>query len=345
MTSIDRLRVKVHNSPYRLGPLISTHPKGFTLVELLVVVVIVAILSSLSLAGLTTARARAKYTKTESTIRKIHEIIMPHYEDFIDRNNCPQLQNTPPGTGALRPSDLVRRRRAVATELPDSWLDLVDRYDATLNRFKFNNVSVDRESAVTRSLRTVFEDESVTVENAKNAAPESLYAVVMYGGFADPNIASHFRSDEFSDSNDNNLMEFIDGWGQPIHFLRWAPGFVSRYQPAGDNSHDAFDRATEDPFARKTLFPLVYSVGPDGAPGINARTDDVSGGNVNFSWHRVLYDPWFVTRNDGFLMRGDDVNTAVRIPIAPHYTTEFGADDPSSPAGKNDNLFSHSMSR
>ena len=52
---------------------------GFTLVELMVVIVIISILSALTLSGLAGARQRAKIDKTKSTIRKLHEIVIPQY--------------------------------------------------------------------------------------------------------------------------------------------------------------------------------------------------------------------------------------------------------------------------
>ena len=58
---------------------------GFTLVELLVVIVILSILSALSLAGIQSARARGRVAKTQSTIRKISEMILPYYELYETR--------------------------------------------------------------------------------------------------------------------------------------------------------------------------------------------------------------------------------------------------------------------
>lgn len=317
------------------------NPRAFTLVELLAVIMIIGIVSSLSLAGLVTARTRAKYTKTESTIRKIHEIIMPHYEEFLNRGVSP-LENASGFTGAT----LVSRRRAIALELPDSWVDMKDRWSEDPPgsgdfRFSYQGVTVDRESTSTRVLRPRFADQSLTQGNVKFADSEALYAVVMYGGFANPDIVAHFRADEFSDVNNNGLKEFIDGWGQPIRFLRWAPGFVSRYQPVGDTSHDAFDLGNVDPLASQTLFPLVFSAGPDGEAGIQGRANDVNaGGSILFSYHRVLYDPWFVSRGGGFLKRNGSV-----IPISADYQAAFGHDLDPDLDTENDNLFSHSMSR
>jgi hypothetical protein len=123
---------------------------------------------------------------------------------------------------------------------------------------------------------------------------ECLWALVIRGGFADPGIVEHFRESEFGDKDRNGSPEFIDGWGNPIRFLRWAPAFVSRYQPeaAATMSHDAFDRYGRDPLALTTLFPLIFSCGPDGQPDIVCR--DAEG---QFSYPRVAFDPYFATRS------------------------------------------------
>ena len=58
---------------------------GFTLVELLVALVIVSILAALSLSGLAVVRRRAKEDATRTTIRKIREVIVPMYENYLDK--------------------------------------------------------------------------------------------------------------------------------------------------------------------------------------------------------------------------------------------------------------------
>ena len=62
-----------------------------TLVELLVVVTVIAILSSLTLSGLLVARGNAQIAKTSSTIRKLNEVILPYYEEYESR--VPSLQS------------------------------------------------------------------------------------------------------------------------------------------------------------------------------------------------------------------------------------------------------------
>ena len=79
---------------------------------------------------------------------------------------------------------------------------------------------------------------------------ECLYLIVTLAGGEDARRSS--PPDEVADTDGNGLPEFIDGWGRPIFFLRWAPGFNdSDLQPnifsaadasaAAQQDHDPFD--------------------------------------------------------------------------------------------------------
>jgi prepilin-type N-terminal cleavage/methylation domain-containing protein len=268
--------------------------RAFTLIELLVSLAIIAILSSLTLAGLTVARQRVKRDRTELTIRKIHEVIMPHYERFRTRKFPLVPYLIPASAPLVKPAEqiaqLVTKRRALVLEMPDGWADLLDSGTANSTPSRALN-PIPHYSAITRRLQQMAKD---AYKPGPFSDAECLWAMVIRGGFADPGIVEHFREDEFGDKDKNGAREFIDGWGNPIRFLRWAPAFVSRYQPPAGTatmSHDAFDPGGRDPLARTTLFPLVFSTGPDEQPSIACR--DAEG---SFSYPRVAFDPYFATR-------------------------------------------------
>jgi prepilin-type N-terminal cleavage/methylation domain-containing protein len=266
---------------------------GFTLVELLVTLTIIAILGSLTLAGLAVARQRVKIARTESTIRKIHEAVMPHFERLLTRST-PSLRapldspNTVANSIRDKCMGLLAKRRIMALELPDGWRDLVDD---DLNSLPVYDSGID--TALSTRMKQIANPPPTDLSNSD---AECLWAGVMQGGFADPAIVAHFREDEFADRNGNGRFEFIDAWSNPIRFLRWAPAFVSRYQPVPANpasstetrSHDSFDLAGVDPLARNTLYPLIFSGGPDGMPAIRYRQNEGT-----FSYFHVRYDPYF----------------------------------------------------
>jgi prepilin-type N-terminal cleavage/methylation domain-containing protein len=329
--------------------------RGFTLVELMVSLAIVTILSSLTLAGLNVARQRVKADRTEITIRKIHEVIMPHYERFLTRT-FPLVEydvlNPPPSAlGSLQTTadkirTLVTKRRALVFEMPDGWADLLDTGATGLTPSYKLNPKSSPYTAIAQRLKTMAKP---AYRSREYSDAECLWAMVIRGGFADPGIVEHFRESEFGDKDRNGSPEFIDGWGNPIRFLRWAPGFVSRYQPPKDEatSHDAFDPTGRDPLAIKTLFPLVFSCGPDGQPDIACR--DAEG---QFSYPKVAFDPYFATRSPTssttwHLMIVDSTGGA-RFKLGEYapsaqYPKSFGTQV--DPTRVSDDVHNHAMSR
>jgi len=114
--------------------------------------------------------------------------------------------------------------------------------------------------------------------NSKNSNPgdapgtygtaEMLYRIISIGS---PEAMEQFNRSEIGDTDSDGCPEFIDGWGRPIYFLRWAPGYstLSKIQaPDPTNNHDPFDTRGIDAFAYR-LIPLIYS----GGPSIDAGLD------------------------------------------------------------------------
>ncbi len=93
---------------------------------------------------------------------------------------------------------------------------------------------------------------------------ECLYLIVA----SDPEARELFQPGEIGDVDGDQAPEFLDAWGMPIKFLRWATGFRSEMQTADyENDHDPFDARRIDPTAFR-MVPLIYSAGPDKEYGI-----------------------------------------------------------------------------
>ncbi len=108
----------------RPSPFATRH--GFTLVELLVVVVVIAILAGLVLGALQAARETARVAKTRATITKLHNIIMGMYESYRTRR---VPINTMTATGPMNPNlaaqtRLYALRDLMRMEMPDQWLNV-----------------------------------------------------------------------------------------------------------------------------------------------------------------------------------------------------------------------------
>ena len=242
--------------------------RGFTLVELMVVLVIISILSSLALAGLAGARQRAKIEKTKSTIRKIHEILMPQYQSYS------RLRVT----GASAIEKLDARRRRVVQDLPDQWNDITS-------------------AGTSAAARAYYAIKTATRGDRANyfQGAECLALIVLRGGFSS-DAPEHFRQDEIGDADGDQAVEFLDAFGMPIRFIRWPAGFSSIVQiPNADENPDPLDPmrvsgvGVNDPDFG--LVPLIYSAGPDGAAYVGILEDSDQPYDVTGSGEAVQ-DGW-----------------------------------------------------
>lgn len=238
--------------------------RGFTLVELMVTLVIIAILSSLSLAGLNGARHRSKFTKTQSTLRKIDDAISAQFESYV-RRRLPLASTT--ANANARAMERLRAVRALQVlEMPDSWGDVAANVGAVAAFPSYLQTGPVRAYAA-------FKDASTTRTDAFGSA-ECLYMILARSGF-EPDQVEQFRTDEIFDFDKDNVPEFKDGWNTPIAFVRWAPGYsagVSTHptwvSPIQTNDpvrfHDPLDIQNVDTTGY-ALHPLIVSAGPDEA--------------------------------------------------------------------------------
>jgi hypothetical protein len=214
----------------------------------MVTLVIVAMLASLTLAGLAGARQRAKIDKTRSTIRKINEIVLPQYESYLMRRV--------PGAGADRTaiarSRLLSKRLLMTLEMPDQWAD----------------VPVPPAASATAPARRYASIKASGARSLAYQSAECLAMIVTRGGF-NADAAEVFRNDEIGDIDKDGAPELWDGWGRPIAFIRWPAGYTSVIQSSDATTNpDPLDpmRVTGTPPNNDYgLVPLIYSAGPDEA--------------------------------------------------------------------------------
>jgi prepilin-type N-terminal cleavage/methylation domain-containing protein len=272
----------LRQSPNGLGTTVA-QPAAFTLIELLVVFVILSVLASLSLAGLAGARQRAKIDKTKSTIRKLHETLLPQYDDYISRR-VPLPSSS--GSRATIAQERLERLRTIALyDMPDSWLDTTPSSNsATLSASTVIPGPVFGTTVSGTVPAYAFTAKSKAYgafrQAAQSAAPgklshtfrssECLFLIVTRG-LDNASVLETFRGDEIGDVDKDSAPEFIDGWGNPIAFIRWPTGFVSPLTQLQINNpnlaHDPWDpmRVEEPAFS---ITPLVYSAGPDTEYGL-----------------------------------------------------------------------------
>ncbi len=254
---------------------------AFTLIELVVVIVILAILASLTLSGLNGARQRAKIDKTRSTIRKLHEIVIPIYEGYVERRITPRNASRKAGDNSVGVSiagmQVESHRQLMARDLPDLWDDAwssTPAMAAVLNP-RFLAIGNDRVADPRYTQEKLMAYESA----------ECLQMIVVRGGYS-VDAVEQFRSDEIGDVDNDGAPEFLDGWGRPISFIRWPAGFHSVLQSLTDKDPpDPVDplgvTKQVDGMTDRALIPLIYSGGPNNSLDIDDTSSAGTYGQIS----------------------------------------------------------------
>ena len=274
--------------------------RGFTLVELMVVIVIISILGSLSLAGLNIGRQRSKIDATRATIRKLDEIVMDQFDSYSTRLK------------GLKLAHLLAIRGTMVEEMPDNWANVLP----------LANCSTSSGRAYSKCKKTT--------ANPVYQGAECLYMIVTRSGFS-PGALENFRANEIGDIDRDGMKEFLDGWGNPIAFLRWAPGFSSpapgfsgtqysalQFDDFATN-HDALDVGLNDEKAFQ-MYPLIYSPGPDEAGNAGTTSSGYGLATATNGWPPESL-PKICEFSDG--------------------ATKIGGPDPANPTAYRDNITNH----
>ena len=198
---------------------------------------------------------------------------------------------------------------------------------------------------------------------AKHQAAKCLYLLITMG-LDDPDALENFSQQDIVDFDKSGCKEFVDAWGNPIWFLRWAPGMVSALQPdaptPGSTARDQRMRDLTDPTgvygspqpgalvlnpatssqtsgpSRKggntfALYPLIFSAGPD------SNYDTVAEWFGKGFFHYKSTNP----ANNPFSSVSDTTDFPCAVPAASGYGGgPFGAPfcDPGRAFGNADNI-------
>ncbi len=225
----------VHAAPAKVG--MGYRRAGFTLVELLITVSVIAIMATMVLFALFAAQETAKVQKTKSLIAKLDSIIKAKYETYKARRVAVNTAGMQPPLAARARLDCLHD--LMRMEMPDRWSDIEDPVKLFNYGPPFNNVGVSRPS-LHRGYKRKY-DAIVTrtsppppspADVGANAGAECLYMIIMQAQGEEADDKSAIKQDQIGDVDGDGFSEIIDAWGRPIKFLRWAPGFVSDLQIA-----------------------------------------------------------------------------------------------------------------
>jgi prepilin-type N-terminal cleavage/methylation domain-containing protein len=289
-----------------VSPRLSPAPRGFTLVELLVVITIISIMASIVMGGMSYGRQAARDAKTKTTIAKLNDIIMQKYESYLTRRVPIDTTGMTPNVAAH--ARLSAIRDLMRMEMPERWNDILNGP----NTDPISNTSVPKPALYTIYLQQY---NNVPHASGSNDSAKCLYMIV---ATSSPESMEQFDRSEIGFDGADTWPMFIDGWGTPIKFLRWAPGFnVSDIQPnittsswtdnsagcqrelATTNDHDPLDPRRLDTSQPDNvtsnslstgwrLVPLIFSAGPDKQYDINDLTGYSYTGNPYSSGHDAV---------------------------------------------------------
>ncbi|MDP7019038.1 MAG: hypothetical protein QGG36_24795 [Pirellulaceae bacterium] len=181
------------------------------------VISIITILASSLLFAMMEAQQQAKANRTRAQIAKIHTILIGKWERYRSRPLPLRLPNMAPNQ--LAATRLLALRETMRMELPDRITDVVDPPTLPL--------------LSSPSTRNAYLRRSTTTWTPQFQSSECLYLILATTRDGETSALDYFRENEVGDLDNDGMREILDGWGNPILFLRWAPGFSSHPGPDG----------------------------------------------------------------------------------------------------------------
>ncbi|GHT40603.1 hypothetical protein FACS189443_1190 [Planctomycetales bacterium] len=251
------------------------HRAAFTLVELLIVVMVISILAALTLVASNVALKAAKEAKTRATILKLDTALRQIYEGYEER-----FENIFDGLDSTKKTEAEALPEPKKTELKLHLIhDLMRMELPQCSTDVTNPCQQDGDGFILGHKPAVSEYYSSGAGNA-----ELLFQIIQN---LSPETLEAFQGSEIGDVDSNGLYEFLDAWGKPIRFIRFAPALPqSDLQPdlwkiANKAPTDGWNSLTQTDFdtARSYypdpldpnqlaargwfLYPVIFSAGAD----------------------------------------------------------------------------------
>lgn len=340
--------------------------RAVTLIELLITMTIMAIIAAAILGTAAAAIEGAREKKTQSLITKLHTLLMERYASYETRRidvdpritreldkwvaaaSTPvefQTRSTARGQ-MLADARLLGLRELMKKEMPDRQGDVV--HQTTI---------LTQPPPLAQTYYRRFQN---LPSGASLSPAECLYLVIM-NATGDGEARTLFTKQDIGDVDEDGNPEFIDGWGNPVGWIRWPAAVISDLQPLnpdgtrpGETDHDPFDLYRRDSPSVTTPQIGWYPNVPAGQQNVSFQTtyeqnlrtrmQQASPANSHLLAYRLV--PLIFSG-------GPDGESAMRIvkdtdtakPLDPYYVTgdnyQAGAPSDVTPDAVKDNITNH----
>lgn len=241
------------------------HRHGFTLIEMLMVVAIIALLTSMSVVVMSGITEQANEEATVATIRKIDGLIEARIESFeraFEQRgtfynkylNATQAILNQKNIYGVRPEvvEILAKKVAFRHNFPQRHEDLLklsfaangvtpltDFNDDDTPKASGRLIDVNSNMIADVIDKTVNPAAGSIVTGAQANSPndETVGAELLYwfltssGGLSREVAADRFSASEVADTDDDGLLEFVDAWGNPLRFYRWPTRMIDYDAP------------------------------------------------------------------------------------------------------------------
>jgi prepilin-type N-terminal cleavage/methylation domain-containing protein len=186
-------------------------------------------------------RFKARYRMM--SLRNIMRMEMPErWSDIatVEKGNPPRVRTFPsPNWGPA-----IAKFAGAPTSIPPSslWQGYFRKVDAANRASNYEKPTVEQQGA------------------------ECLYMMVMAAIAEEGDARDVFKASDIKDVDGDGFPEFVDGWGRPISWLRWAPGFRSELNTLAQGTGSAFP-SPDDPTGQFIWeFRALYANNPGLSP-------------------------------------------------------------------------------
>ena len=239
--------------------------RGFTLIEILVVISLIAVLAALSVGALFRVRAAQQTSNTEGTLGKLDTLLMARWSAVLVNAKTP-----PDGVIAFCDGD---KERAVSL-----WTYAVLKNEFPVSYAELTTISI---NGATLQPRAVFKKVQTTTPSASLTEQSAalFYAAIMDTGTR--GTANSLEGLQQQVDTANGLSVFKDNWGIPIVFIRDASNAEIQAPPHSKPSASGSSNPL-DP--RKLLINWTNAANKNAA----ATALGLSGGFVNSNFIPTL---------------------------------------------------------